>query len=285
MFRGAADESSFTGDGSPKRATAVQAMARLALFDLEPPAATGGSARAPCDVVGPSAGRFPGRRLPMRPHAIRSRTILERLEPFVLALVAVLGALALYSFGRHVWNDGASRSDPPGTIVRCEIRTIFAPRLLVEFAKAHPEIATNDELIRLVREAWFAVVFRTCSSDGEVVDIPMPSRPGEYLHNFEDTRAVLCLLAGKSPGSPATDPTKVEIEMIDDALMNIEPVEGLKQLLGRGPGHAPRATSHSDGFGAAGPLSEGPAPRPAPRGLHPPDNPQIRFPSGVSPGS
>jgi hypothetical protein len=165
---------------------------------------------------------------------------MERCKRFVLDFAALLGAMALFSFGRHVWNAGASRSEPPALIVRSEIRTIYAPRGIIDFVRAHPAIATNDELARLVREArleaWFGVVFRSYQGNGEVVDIPVAIRPGEDPLVFETTRAVLGLLAGDAAGSPAADPTDVEIEVIEDALMSMAPVEGLKWVLGRGPG-------------------------------------------------
>jgi hypothetical protein len=148
--------------------------------------------------------------------------------------------MALVSFGRHVWDGGASRSEPPGLIVRSEVRTIYAPKALIDFARTHPAIATNDELVRLVREArleaWFGVVFRSYQVNGDVVDLPVAVRPGEDPQFFENTRGVLCLLAGDAAGSPAAVRTSVEIEVIEDALMNLEPVEGLKRLLRRGPG-------------------------------------------------
>ncbi len=177
----------------------------------------------------------------MRALAIRYRMIVERWERFVLAFAALLGAMALFSFGRHVWNASASRSEPPGIVVRSEMRTIYAPREIIDFAGAHPAVATNDELVRLVREArleaWFGVVFRSYQGNGDVVNIAMAIRPGENPQVFENTRAVLCLLAGKPTGSPAADRTKVEMEVIEDALMGMEPVEGLNRLLRRGPGH------------------------------------------------
>jgi hypothetical protein len=40
----------------------------------------------------------------------------------------------------------------PGITVRSEILTIYAPRALIIFAKSHPEIATNDELVKRIRE-------------------------------------------------------------------------------------------------------------------------------------
>jgi hypothetical protein len=166
--------------------------------------------------------------------------IVEWWERFVLAFVALLGAMALFSFGHHVGDAGASRSEPPNLTVRSEFRTIYAPRRIIDFARAHPAIATNDELVRLVREArleaWFGVVFRCYQGNGDVVDLPVAVRPGEDPEFFENTRGVLCLLAGDTVGSPAAHRTNVEIEVIEDALMNMEPVEGLKRLLGRGPG-------------------------------------------------
>ena len=87
----------------------------------------------------------------MRPPAIRSRMIMALGERFAPALVALLGAMALFSFGRHDWDAGARRSEPPGLTVRSEIRTIYAPRGIINFARAHPAIATCDELVRRAR--------------------------------------------------------------------------------------------------------------------------------------
>ena len=117
---------------------------------------------------------------------------------------------------------------------------IYAPKRIIDFAGAHPAIATNDELARLVRaaglEAWFGVVFRCYQDNGDVVDISVAVRPGEHPQDFGNTRGVLGLLAGDAAGSPAADRTNVEIEVIEDALMNREAVEGLRRVLGRGPG-------------------------------------------------
>ena len=79
-------------------------------------------------------------------------------------------------------------------------------------------------------------MFRCYQSNGDVVDLSVAVRPGEQPQFFENTRGVLCLLAGDAAGSPVADRTDVEIEVIEDALMNMEPVEGLRRLLWRGPG-------------------------------------------------
>jgi hypothetical protein len=166
--------------------------------------------------------------------------IAERCERSVLAVAALLGAMALVTFGRHVWNAGASRSEPLGLTVRSEFRAIYAPREIIDFARAHPAIATNDELVRLVREArleaWFGVVFRCYQDNGDAVDIALAIRPGEKHEDFGNTRGVLSLLAGEAVGSPPVDPTDVEIEVIEDVLMSMGPVEGLRRVPWRGPG-------------------------------------------------
>src|SRR5262249_24851605 len=126
----------------------------------------------------------------MRTPAIRSRMTVERWERFVLAFVALLGAMALFAFGRHVWQAGASRSEPLGLTVWSEIRTIYAPKGIIDFARSHPAIATNDELVRLVREArleaWFGVVFWNYQGNVDVVDLAMAVRPGEHVQVFEN---------------------------------------------------------------------------------------------------
>jgi hypothetical protein len=85
-----------------------------------------------------------------------------RVERPIMALCALLGVVGLFLFGRHVWNVSAPQTEPSGIAIRSEILTIYAPKALIDFAKAQPEITTNDELVRRIREAklnvWFATV-------------------------------------------------------------------------------------------------------------------------------
>ena len=98
-----------------------------------------------------------------------------RVERLIIALCALIGVAGLLFFGRHVWNASAPQRDPPGITVRSEILTIYAPKALIDFAKAHPEITTNDELVRLIREAklnvWFASVARLHQANGNLADV------------------------------------------------------------------------------------------------------------------
>jgi len=64
----------------------------------------------------------------------------------IMALCTLMGASGHFLFGRHVWNASAPQAELPGITVRSEILTIYAPKALIDFAKAHPEITTNDEL-------------------------------------------------------------------------------------------------------------------------------------------
>ena len=160
-----------------------------------------------------------------------------RVERLIMALCALLGVAGLYMFGRHVWNAGAPQPEPPGITVRSEILTIYAPKALVDFAKAHPEITTNDELVRLIREAklnvWFAIVGRLYQANGIFADVSASYRPGERPECFDNTKAVLLALAGNRPGFGTVAYMNTEIEVIEDAMMELEPVEGLRQLLER----------------------------------------------------
>ncbi len=161
-----------------------------------------------------------------------------RVEQLILALCALTGVAGLFSFGRHVWKSSAPQAEPPGITVRSEVLTIYASKALIDFAKAHPEITTNDELVRLIREAklnaWFATVTRNHQADGLFVDVPISYRPGERPECFDNVKAVLRTLAGNRPGPGTVDYAgyaNAKIEVIEDAMMEMEPVEGLRQLL------------------------------------------------------
>ena len=127
------------------------------------------------------------------------------IERLVIALGALIGAAGLFLFGRHVWNAGAPQTEPSGITIRSEILTIYAPKALIDFAKAHPEITTNDELVRLIREAklnvWFATVTRLHQANGFFTDVPIWYRPGERPECFDNAKAVLLTLAGNRPGA------------------------------------------------------------------------------------
>jgi hypothetical protein len=156
------------------------------------------------------------------------------VERLVIGLGALMGATGLLLFGRHGWTAGAASQDPPGITVRSEILTIYAPQALIDFAKANPEITTNDELVRLIRQAklnvWFAVVTRNHEANGILADIPIWYRPGQRPECFENTKAVLLTLAGRS-GLPGTVTyANAKTEVIEDAIMEMAPMEGLRQL-------------------------------------------------------
>jgi hypothetical protein len=158
-----------------------------------------------------------------------------RAERLITTLCALMGAAGLFLFARHVWNASAPPSEPSGIAIRSEILTIYAPNALIDFANAHPEITTNDELVRLIREAklnvWFATVARLHQANGFFTDVPIWYRPGERPECFDDAKAALRMLAGDRRGPGIMAYTNARTEVIDDAMMKIEPAEGLRQLL------------------------------------------------------
>jgi hypothetical protein len=159
-----------------------------------------------------------------------------RVERLITVLCALMGVAGLFLFGRHIWKSSAPQAEPPGITVRSEVLTIYAPKALIDFAKAHPEITTNDELVRLIREAklnvWFATVTRNHQADGIFYDVPIWYRPGERPECFDNAKAVLLTLAGNRPGPRIVNYTNATTEVIDDAMMEMDPMEGLRQLLG-----------------------------------------------------
>jgi hypothetical protein len=158
-----------------------------------------------------------------------------RVQRLILTLCALIGATGLFLFGRHVWNTSAPQTEPSGITVRSEILTIYAPKALIDFAKAHPEITTNDELVRLIRETklnvWFAIVARYHEANGNFADVPIWYRPGERPECFDNAKAVLLTLAGNRPVPGTVTYTNATTEIIEDALMEIEPGDGLRQLI------------------------------------------------------
>jgi len=158
-----------------------------------------------------------------------------RVERLIMAICTLMGAAGLFLFGRHVWNASAPEREPPGITVRSEILTIYAPKALIDFAKAHAEITTNDELVRLIREAklnvWFATVIRNHQANGIFADVPIWYRPGERPECFDNAQVALLTLAGNPPGPVTVDNRNAKTEVIEDAMMEMEPMKGLRQLL------------------------------------------------------
>jgi hypothetical protein len=77
---------------------------------------------------------------------------------------------------------------------------------------------------------WFATVARNHQANGNFSDIPIWYRPGERPECFDDAKAALRMLAGDRRGPGIMAYTNARTEVIDDAMMKIEPAEGLRQL-------------------------------------------------------
>jgi hypothetical protein len=80
---------------------------------------------------------------------------------------------------------------------------------------------------------WFATVTRSHQANGIFADVPIWYRPGERPECFDTAKAVLLTLAGKCPGPSTVAHANAKTDVIEDAMMEIEPVDGLGQLLTR----------------------------------------------------
>jgi hypothetical protein len=65
----------------------------------------------------------------------------------------------------------------------------------------------------------------------DVTRIPISYRPGERPECFDHAKAVLLTLAGNRPGPGTVAYTSAKTEVIEDAMVEMEPMEGLRQLL------------------------------------------------------
>ncbi len=56
------------------------------------------------------------------------------VERLMMALCALIGAAALFFFGRHVWNSGAPQLEPAGITVSSDVLTIYRASV-IDFRK------------------------------------------------------------------------------------------------------------------------------------------------------
>jgi hypothetical protein len=160
-----------------------------------------------------------------------------RTNCLIMAVCAIAGATGLLLFGRSVWNEGNFHAAASGVTVRSEVQTIFAPKALIAFASEHIDVSTHDELVRKVREAklrvWFAVAFKYHQADGSFAKVPIACRLGERPESFRNEKAILLRLAGRPPWSSFWECAEADVVVFDDALLEMEPLDGLRSLLGR----------------------------------------------------
>jgi hypothetical protein len=77
----------------------------------------------------------------------------------------------------------------------------------------------------------FAIVGGHFLANGRFVEVSAAYRPGERPKCFDNVEAVPRTLAGNRTGPGIMAYTNAKTEVIDDAMVAIEPVDGLRQLL------------------------------------------------------
>jgi hypothetical protein len=145
-----------------------------------------------------------------------------------LVAAALIGAAGLFLYGRSVWRAGSPSLNRYSPTIHQELLALYAPAALIEFARAHGSIATNDELLRLLdqaglRNCWMVAVNRGRQKNGQVTTTPMVIHLGRHDYLFVLSRDYLHALAG--------NPRDVQIVVIPEDLLAKEPVEALAELL------------------------------------------------------
>jgi hypothetical protein len=155
-------------------------------------------------------------------------------------LTALLGGLGLLGFAdalRHQVERGA-RSE--GRVarrmtVKSELRTVFAPRALFDFAKAHPTIDRPDQLASLLKahglgRTWYVIVASDVLSNGERHRNVCYVYPSTMPYRFPSTRLVLEMLReGDLPGGKRGD-EGTRIEIIPEAIARLDPAVVVSDL-------------------------------------------------------
>jgi hypothetical protein len=80
---------------------------------------------------------------------------------------------------------------------------------------------------------WFETVTRHHQANAIFADVGLWYRPGERPECFDHEKAVLLTLAGDRPGPGTVDLRNAETEVDEDAMMEMVPEDGLRQLLTR----------------------------------------------------
>ena len=166
--------------------------------------------------------------------------MMKNLRRTALLTAALVGACGLYRFWQFV-------SDPPAKLHKIKVEErllrIYTFKSLVDFAKKHPVLETNDELALMIEQDgmqkyWLATLVRWHQWDNADIETsynPLIIHPGRRADQFLQNRAFLKTLAGNPPDDYHAN---AEIVVVPEHLVAIEPGEALMEVLE--PGQRPR---------------------------------------------
>jgi len=152
---------------------------------------------------------------------------------FRFAFTAALGGLGLFGFANALQRQVSrgSRSEGPVTRmvnVKTELRSVFAPRALFDFAKAHPEIERHDQLASLLEAeglggSWYVILATDVLSNGECYRNMCYVYPSRMPYRFASSKVVLAMLRGDFPPDRQVRGEKPKIVILPDELTKLDP--------------------------------------------------------------
>lgn len=162
-------------------------------------------------------------------------------DPLVrFVFTAFLGGLGLLGFANALQRRVDRGSKSEGRItrmvnVKSELRSIFAPQALIDFAKKHPAIEDYDQLVLLLEAeglsgSWYVIVATDVLSDGESRRNVCYVYPSRMPYRFPSSRMVLDILRGDFPAGTRVGGEKARIMVIPDTLAVQDPAAIVSDL-------------------------------------------------------
>lgn len=160
------------------------------------------------------------------------------LVRFVFA--AFLGSLGLIGFANALQRRVNQGGKSEGRITRrvnlkSEIRSIFAPQALIDFARRHPSIENYNQLVLLLEDeglgrSWYVIAATDVLSNGECRRNVCYVHPSTMPYRFPSSRMVLEILRGESPPGTRVGDRKAKIVVIPDKLADQDPAAVVSDL-------------------------------------------------------
>lgn len=153
---------------------------------------------------------------------------------------AFLGGLGLLGFAnalqRRVNRGGRSEGRITRMVnIKSELRSIFAPRALIDFARKHPSIEDYDQLVLLLEaeglsRSWYVIVATDVLSDGETQRNVCYVHPSKMPYRFPSSRMVLEILRGDFPPGTRVGDGRAKIVVIPDKVADMDPAAIVSDL-------------------------------------------------------
>ena len=169
---------------------------------------------------------------------------MPRRTTLVIWLVTGAGLTALatvaYDVARLDQAQEASGQPGGGIIIRSEVLRVWLPQSLIDLAKRQTQpsmIRTLEELQRILedrnqRDVWYALTSRGHQASGEFIDLTVIRWPYRDSRYFPELLDVLAVASGHPASEPGADFSDVSISVLPDDVLEREPRDVMRYVLG-----------------------------------------------------